>query len=73
MLPSGKLTVCELENGREQFVDLPIKKTTGDFACLCKRLPEGNHLQKLDGLFLLEKNGNVNGLIENQIITCQCP
>ena len=26
MLPSGKLTVCELENGREQFVDLPIKK-----------------------------------------------
>ena len=55
MLPSGKLTVCELENGREQFVYLPIKKKTGDFPCLCKRLPEGNHLQKLDGLFLLKK------------------
>ena len=28
-IPSGKLTVCELENGPVEIVDLPIKN--GDF------------------------------------------
>ena len=36
---NGKPTVCELEHGPVEIVDLPIEH--GDFP-VCKRLPEGN-------------------------------
>ena len=39
-LPSGKLTVCELENGPVEIGSFPIKN--GDFPWLCNSLPEGN-------------------------------
>ena len=39
-LASGKLTVCDIENG-PLIVDLPIKNG-GSFLRLCKRLPEAS-------------------------------
>ena len=38
-IPSGKLTVCELENGPVEIVDFPSYKMVDLSSSLCKRLP----------------------------------
>ena len=40
-MPSGKLTVCELEHGPVEIVDLPIDSMVIFQFAKCKRLPEG--------------------------------
>jgi hypothetical protein len=46
MYPLDSLTVCELEHGHRQFVDLPSYKMADFSSSLRKRLPEGNHYQQ---------------------------
>ena len=49
------LTVCELENGPVEIVDLPINSMVDFSSALCKRLPEG--IWGAQVVFVAKNNG----------------
>ena len=54
MIPSGKLTVCYIENGPVEIVDLPSYKMVIFYSYV--KLPEGRWLHQKMGVQIITSN-----------------